>query len=41
MSTNYFALAKHITVFDGDEVNMYDANDIKKMATRGVMLLGW
>lgn len=30
LSTTYFALAKHITVFDGDEVNMYDANDIKK-----------
>ena len=29
MSTNQFAIADNITVFDKEEVNVYDANDVK------------
>ncbi len=41
MSTNQFAVADYITVFDKEEVNVYDANDVKITVTRGAILRGW
>jgi hypothetical protein len=41
MSTNLFAQAGYITVFDKEEVNIYDANDVKITVTRGAILRGW
>jgi hypothetical protein len=42
MSTNQFAIADYITVFDKEEeVNVYDAYDIKITVTRGAILRGW
>ena len=41
MSTNQFAQAGYITVFDKEEVNIYDANDVKITVTRGAILRGW
>ena len=38
MSTNQFAVAGYITVFDKEEVNVYDANDVKITVTRGALL---
>ena len=41
MSTNQFAVADYITVFDKEEVNVYNANDVKITVTRGAILRGW
>jgi hypothetical protein len=41
MSTNQLAVAGYITVFDEEEVNIYDANDIIITVTRGALLQGW
>ena len=41
MSTNQFAVAGYITVFDKEEVNVYDANDVQITVTRGALLRGW
>ena len=41
MSTNQFAQAGYITVFDKEEVNIYDANNVKITVTRGALLRGW
>ncbi len=41
MSTNQLALAGYISVFDKEEVNVYDANDVKITVTRGAILRGW
>jgi hypothetical protein len=41
MSTNQFAIAGYITVFDKEEVNVYDFNDVRITVTRGAILRGW
>ena len=41
MSTNQFAVADYITVFDKEEVNVYDANNVKITVTKGPILRGW
>ena len=41
MSTNEFAAANYITIFDNEEVNIYDANDTIIAVTRGAILRGW
>ena len=41
MSTNQFTQAGYITVFDKEEVNIYDANDVKITVTREAILRGW
>ena len=41
LSTNKFALEDYIKVFDKDEVNVYDANDVEIKTTRGAILRGW
>jgi hypothetical protein len=38
MSTNQFAVADYITVFDKEEVNVYVATDVKITVTRGAIL---
>ncbi len=41
LSTAKFAAAGYITVFDGKEVNIYDANNTKVSVTREAILPGW
>jgi hypothetical protein len=41
MSTSKFADADYITIFDKDEVNIYNSNDVKITVTRGAILRGW
>ena len=41
LSTNKFALEDYVKVFDKEEVNVYDANDVKITTTRGAILRGW
>ncbi len=41
LSTAKFAAAGYITVFDGEEVNIYDANNTKVSVTREAILRGW
>ena len=41
LSTGKFADAGYITVFDEDEVNIYDAQDTIVTVTRGAVLRGW
>ena len=41
MSTNTFSLAKYITIFDKDMVNIYDATNTKITVLRGAVLRGW
>ena len=41
MSTGKLADAGYTTVFDKEEVNVYDANDISITVTRGAILRGW
>ena len=41
LSTNKLVVENYIKVFDKDEVNVYDANDIKIQTTRGAILRGW
>ncbi len=41
LSTNKFAAANYIIIFDKDEVNIYDTNDTIITVARGVILHGW
>ena len=41
LSTNKFAEANYITIFDKEEVNIYDANDTVIAVTRGAILRGF
>jgi hypothetical protein len=41
LSTAKFAAAGYITVFDGKEVNIYNANNTKVSVTREAILRGW
>ena len=41
ISTNKFVEEDYVQVFDKEEVNIYDANDVKITTTRGAVLRGW
>ena len=41
LSMNQFAEAKYITIFDEDEVNIYDATNTEVRVSRGSVLRGW
>jgi hypothetical protein len=41
LSTSKFAAANYITIFDKEEVNIYDANNTIIAVTRGVILRGF
>ena len=41
LSTSKFAAANYITIFDKEEVNIYDANDTVIAVTRGAILRGF
>ena len=41
LSTAKFATAGYITVFDGEEVNIYDSFNTKVIVTRAAILRGW
>jgi hypothetical protein len=41
LSTVKFADANYITIFNKDEVNIFDANDTSITVTKGAILLGW
>ena len=41
LSTNEFAAPNYITIFDKEEVNIYDANNTIIAVTRGAILQGW
>ena len=41
LSTSKFAAANYITIFDKEEVNIYDANDTIITVSRGAILRGW
>ena len=41
LSTGKYANANYITVFDNDEVNIYDANDTLVTVSKGAILRGW
>jgi len=41
LSTNKFAEANYITIFDKEEVSIYDANDTLITVTRGAILRGF
>jgi hypothetical protein len=41
LSTSKFAAANYITIFDKDEVNMYDANDTIITVSRETILREW
>ena len=41
MSTNQFAKARYITIFDKEEVNIYNATNTEIRKTRGSVLRGW
>ena len=41
LSTGKFADADYVTVFDKEQVNVYDVNDITISVTRGALLRGW
>jgi hypothetical protein len=41
LSTGQFAAANYITIFNKEEVNIYDANDTIIAVTRGTILQGW
>ena len=41
LSTSKFAATNYITIFDKEEVNIYDANDTIIMVSRGAILRGW
>ena len=41
ISTGKFADANYITVFDQEEVKIYDANNTQVTTTRGAVLKGW
>ena len=39
--TSKFADAGYFTIFDGDEINIYDASNTQITVTRGAVLRGW
>jgi hypothetical protein len=41
MSTGQYAAANYITIFDKEEVNIYNANDTIIAVRRGAILRGW
>ena len=41
ISTNKFVEEDYVQVFDKEEVNIYDANDLQIKTTRGAVLRGW
>ncbi len=41
LSIPKFVDANYITIFDKDEVNIYDANKTSIVASRGAILQGW
>ena len=41
ISTNKFVEEDYVQVFDKEEVNIYDANDVVITTTRGAILRGW
>ena len=41
LSTSKFAATNYITIFDKEEVNIYDANDTIITVSRGAILRGW
>ena len=41
LSTNQFAKAKYITIFDEEEVNIYDKTNTEIKTTKGAVLRGW
>ena len=41
LSTNQFTKAKYITIFDKEEVNIYDAKNTKTITTKGAVLREW
>ena len=41
LSMNQFAESKYITIFDEEEVNIYDATNTKVTVSRGAILRGW
>ena len=41
LSTGKYANANYITVFDNNEVNIYDANDTLVTVSKGAILQGW
>ena len=41
VSTNKFLEEDYVRVFDKEQLNVYDANDIEIKTTRGVILRGW
>ena len=41
ISTSKFADANYITIFDEEEVNIYDANNTEITVSRGAILKGW
>ncbi len=41
LSTGKCADANYITVFDKEQVNVYDVNDVTISVTRGAILQGW
>ena len=41
LSTNQFIKTKHITIFDKEEVNIYDAKNTEIRITKGTVLIGW
>ncbi len=41
LSTANFSKAGYITVFDNEEVNIYNAHDTKLIVSRGAILRGW
>jgi hypothetical protein len=41
LSTVKFADANYITIFDNDEVNIFNANDTSITVTKGAILRGW
>ncbi len=41
LSTSKFATANYITIFEKEEVNIYDANDTIITVSQGAILRGW
>ena len=41
LSTNQLAKARYITIFDEEEVNIYNATKTEIKTSRGVVLRGW
>jgi hypothetical protein len=41
LSTGKYAEADYITIFDKEQVNVYDVNDVVISVSRGAVLRGW